>query len=199
MFDDQEDVATVAGLRALYPPASERSLRKEIDHVDGHCARFIGLSPLCVLATVGGDGGADLGPRGGDPGWVRVLDAHTLLLPDRPGNYRLDNLTNVVERDRVALLFLVPGIDETLRVYGRAGVVVLDGAEPKERTGLRVDVERAFFHCAKALIRSHLWDASRHVDRRSFPTMGQIVNDHTGMDAPVETQKEMLARYAPTL
>jgi uncharacterized protein len=192
-------------LRAVYPDASFRSQRKEIDHLDGHCRRFIGLSPFCVLSTVGPDG-PDLSPRGGDPGFVVVTDEHTAVLPDRPGNYRLDNLSNVVERPRVCLLFLVPGIDETLRLYGRARVIVLDegrraalGLDDKGRTELRIDVHKAYFHCAKALMRSHLWDPDHHVERGAFPTMGELMNDHAQLATPVESQGEMLRRFGPTL
>jgi uncharacterized protein len=141
-----------------------------IDRLDGHCRRFIELSPFCVLSTVGSDGGPDLSPRGGEPGFVRVPDEHTVVLPDRPGNYRLDNLANAAVRPAVALLFMVPGIEETLRVYGQAEVVTLDharrlalGVDSKGRTELRITVTRAFFHCAKAIMRSRLWDPATQV------------------------------------
>ncbi len=193
-------------LREVYPDASYRSQRKEIDHIDEHCRRFIGLSPFCVLSTVGPAGTPDVSPRGGEPGFVRVTDEHTVALADRPGNYRLDNLTNAVERPDVALLFLVPGIDETLRVYGRAEVITLNdrrratlGVDAKGRSELRIEVRMAFFHCAKALMRSRLWDQDAQVDRDAFPAMGQLMNDHARLSTPVETQGEMLRRYEPTL
>jgi PPOX class probable FMN-dependent enzyme len=193
-------------LRGVYPDASFRSSRKVIDHLDTHCRRFIALSPFCVLSTVGPDGSPDLSPRGGEPGFVRVSDEHTAVLPDRPGNYRLDNLTNAVTRPVVALLFLVPGIDETLRVYGRASVITIDderrvalGIDDKGRTELRIDVTRAYFHCAKALIRARLWDPEARVERDVFPTMGELMNDHARLSTPVETQEEMLDRFATSL
>jgi PPOX class probable FMN-dependent enzyme len=199
-------VTTSGGLRDLYPPATLRSSRKELDRLDRHCVRFIGLSPFCVLATVGADGTPDMSPRGGDPGFVHVLDPTTALLADRPGNYRIDSLTNVVGHERVSLLFFVPGIDETLRVYGRAAVEPLDapmraalGIDDKGRTALRITVDRAYFHCAKAVMRSHLWDPASAVDRAAFPTMGELMNEHSRLPTPVESQEEMLRRYEPTL
>ncbi len=193
-----EQVLSPDGLRQLYPPATVRASRKEIDHLDHHCRRFIGLSPFCVLGTVDADGAPDLSPRGGAPGFVRVLDAHTATLADRPGNYRIDSLTNVVGNPAVTLLFLVPGIDETLRVYGRGSVVARD-VDAKERTEVRIEVTKAYFHCAKALMRSKLWDPARRVERTTFPTMGELINEHSGLSRPVESQGEMLRRYEPTL
>jgi PPOX class probable FMN-dependent enzyme len=193
-------------LRALYPAMSDRAARKVIDRLDGHGRRFIELSPFCVLSTVGSDGGPDLSPRGGEPGFVRTPDEHTAVLPDRPGNYRLDNLTNAVVRPAVALLFMVPGIEETLRVYGQAEVVTLEharrlalGVDNKGRTELRITVTSAFFHCAKAIMRSRLWDAATQVDRDVLPTMGEILKDHTGLLGPVESQDDMRRRYQPDL
>jgi len=195
-------VLTPEDLRSIYPGASERSQRKEIDHMDGYCRRFIALSPFCVLSTVGPGAAPDLTPRGGEPGFVRVTDERTLVLPDRPGNYRLDNITNLVARPSVALLFMVPGIDETLRVYGQGEVVRLDarrrvglGVDAKTRTALDVKVDRAFFHCAKALMRAQLWDPARRVERSEFPTMGEVISRHSGMAGPAETQAAMVARY----
>jgi PPOX class probable FMN-dependent enzyme len=197
---------TVEELRALYPPATLRSSRKEIDHLDGHCRAFLALSPFCVLGTVDADGGPDMSPRGGDPGFVRVAGPRTAVVPDRPGNHRIDSLRHVVAAPAVSLLVFVPGIDETLRVYGRASVVTLDatsrhdlGLDGKGRTALRIDVRKAFFHCAKAVMRSGLWDQASRVERDSFPTMGQLMHDHAQLEGPVESQEEMLRRYAPTL
>jgi uncharacterized protein len=193
-------------LRSVYPDASFRSSRKVIDHLDRHCRRFIELSPFCVLSTVSADGFPDMSPRGGDPGFIRVIDEHTAILPDRPGNYRLDNLSNVVERPEVALLLLVPGIDETLRMYGRAEVVTLDearraelGLDGKGLTEMRITVTKAYFHCAKAVMRSGLWDPDSRIERDQFPTMGELMNDHAQLTTPVEPQEEMLRRFAPTL
>jgi PPOX class probable FMN-dependent enzyme len=136
---------------------------------------------------------------------VQVLDEHTLLLPDRPGNNRLDSLSNLLANPHVALLFLVPGIDETLRVYGRVEVVPFSGdnSSHSERkpsaTVLRITVSKAFFHCAKALMRAQLWSEETKIDRRTFPTLGQILKDQLQDDAAPETQEDMVRRYREDL
>jgi PPOX class probable FMN-dependent enzyme len=111
-------ITSETDLRALHAPASDRALRKQLDHLDAHCRRFIDLSPFVVMATANADGRLDATPRGGDPGFVAVADERTLLLPDRPGNNRLDSLTNLTEHPEIGLLFMIPGVDETLRVNG---------------------------------------------------------------------------------
>ena len=155
-------------LRELYPAPNERAVRKQLDHLDVHCRRFIELSPFLVMASVaaGTDGPLDASPRGGAPGFVKALDATTLLVPDAPGNNRLDSLSNIVATERVGLLFLVPGIDETLRVNGAAQVsddpalLALFTAERHlPRVVIRVAVQQAYLHCAKAFMRSQLWSA----------------------------------------
>ncbi|WP_321865916.1 pyridoxamine 5'-phosphate oxidase family protein [Paraburkholderia tropica] len=179
-------LTTTDELEAYYGTPHERALRKEIDHVNADYRRFIELSPFVVLAT-GGPDGLDCSPRGDAPGFVRVLDERTLALPDRPGNNRVDSLRNVVAAPQVGLLFMVPGVGEMLRVNGRARVSVdaglldhfaVDGRPP--RSVLLIDIESAYFHCAKAIARSHLWDASRHVERSQLPSAGDMlrrVND----------------------
>lgn len=192
-------------LRALYASPRERSLRKVLPALDPHCRNFIGLSPLVMLASFGADGRADVTPRGDAPGFVRVEDAGTLLLPDRPGNNRLDTLTNLLANPAIGLLFLIPGVDETLRVNGRAFVhddadllarFEVDGRLPV--TVLRVEVEEAYLHCAKAFMRSHAWDASHFVERTRLPSMGEMLRDQLNLST-AETQAEMLERYKATL
>ena len=194
------------GLRQHYAEPTARALRKQLDRLDRHCRRFVALSPFVVLATADGGGRLDSSPRGGEPGFVRVRDDRTLWLPDAPGNNRLDSLTNVVETGRAGLLFLIPGIDETLRVNGAARVRDDDeavGAFGHERRSprvvLEVDVEEAYLHCAKALMRSRLWDVESRQDRDALAPTAQILNDHTGTVRPVETPEEMAARYADDL
>jgi len=186
-----EQIGDVAALRAHYGPVSPLAARKVLAALDGHCRAFIALSPFLVLASGDGKGSTDASPRGDAPGFVRVLDDSTLLLPDRPGNRRLDSFANVLAQPAVGLLFLVPGINETLRVNGDArvvtdpdllGEVVAQGRVPIG--GLLIRVREAFFHCGKALIRSQLWDTSRQVEREAFPTLGRILADQTrGVDA----------------
>lgn len=199
-------IDSVHELRARYPEARARALAKELDRLDPHCRRFIELSPFLVLATVGADGRVDASPRGGEPGFVRVIDERTLWMPDASGNNRLDSFTNIAQTGRCGLLFMLPGMDETLRVNGTAKL--LDAAEvlaqfPREknppRAVLAVNVEEAYLHCAKALMRSKLWGAEHRIERSMFPSMGQMIRDQTGSSAPAETQAEMLARYAAEL
>jgi len=191
-------------LRRVYKTPNPRSVAKEIRRLDPHCLRFVSLSPFCVLATSGA-GGGDVSPRGGPPGFVRALDDATLVIPDFPGNNRLDSLENILENDRVGLLFLVPGVDESLRVNGRAAIDtdpelrslgVVDGKTPI--AVIRVSVEQAYLHCGKALMRSALWDATQHVDRATLPSMGEMLKDQINLDK-AETQEEMLQRYRETL
>lgn len=195
-----------AALRALYSAPTARALNKQLDRLDPHCRRFIALSPFVVIASADGDGGLDASPRGGDPGFVRVVDETTLLIPDAPGNNRLDTLTNILAAGRVGLLFLIPGVDETLRVNGRASVEdraqVLERFATERRTpkvAIEVRVEQAYLHCAKALMRSRLWSDANRVDRSVLPTMGQMIHDQMGSTEPGESQSDMLARYAADL
>jgi PPOX class probable FMN-dependent enzyme len=200
------DITTLEALRALYAAPKERAVRKQLSALDVHCQRFIGLSPFVVLATAGAAGSLDASPRGGAPGFVQCLDAHTLLIPDAPGNNRLDTLENIVATGHLGLLFLVPGVDETLRVNGRA---VLSRApddiarcSTEKRAPvlvIRVTVQEAYLHCAKALMRSALWSPQALVDRAVLPTAGQMLMDHTGIQTAPETQEEMVRRYQPDL
>jgi PPOX class probable FMN-dependent enzyme len=198
-----DDMST---LRALYPAPSERARRKQLDALDRHCASFIALSPFVVLSSADAAGRLDASPRGGAPGFVRLLDAHTLLIPDAPGNNRLDSLSNIVQTGRIGLLFLLPGVDETLRVNGSAcltqdaPLLALFAADKRQpRLLIEVHVQEAYLHCAKALMRSKLWSDETRVDRSVLPTMGQMINEQTGVDAPAESQAQTLARYAADL
>lgn len=198
-------IASVEQLRTLYAEPRERSRRKVLPALDSHCRTFIGLSPLVMLASFGADGRADVTPRGDAPGFVGVEDAGTLLIPDRPGNNRLDTLTNLLANPAVGLLFLIPGVDETLRINGRAEIrddaellerFVVDGRAPV--TVLRVKVQEAYLHCAKAFMRSRAWDPAGFLPRERLPSMGEMLRDQLGM-ATAETQAEMLERYRATL
>ncbi|HEX9952514.1 MAG TPA: pyridoxamine 5'-phosphate oxidase family protein [Rubricoccaceae bacterium] len=199
-------IESVADLRQLYPEPKGRAIAKQLDRLDVHCRRFIGLSPFAVLATTSGDGRLDSSPRGGDPGFVHVRDDRTLWLPDASGNNRLDSLSNVVETGRVGLLFLIPGVDETLRVNGAARVCddaealgPFDADRRTPRVVLEVTVEEAYLHCAKALMRSRLWSSEGRGERSGLPTMGEMLHDQIGGTGPVETQADMVARYARDL
>ena len=163
-----------------------------LDHLDVHCRNFLALSPLCVISSSRADGRADASPRGDLPGSLaHVLDDKTLLLPDRPGNRQLDTLTNLVERPSVGLVFFVPGWNETLRINGRVEIVSeREFLAPLAIRGklpilvLKVTVEQAYLHCAKALIRARIWEPEARVERSRFPTYGQVLADQiAGADA----------------
>lgn len=185
-------------LRTVYREPAARAVQKVLDHLDVHCRNFIALSPLCILSSADADGQADASPRGDPPGFVQVLDEKTLLLPDRPGNNQVDSLQNIVENPGVGLLFLVPGMNETLRVKGMAEIVtdaeLLEPLTVKRRaplSGLRITVEEAFLHCGRALLRSRLWDPEVQIERASYPTYGQVLSDQiAGADAEKIDQSE---------
>jgi PPOX class probable FMN-dependent enzyme len=177
-IDGQEE------LRGLYGPPMDLAVMKQIDRLDRYARQFIARSPFLCMATSDADGNADVSPRGDPNGFVQVLDDHTLAIPDRPGNNRIDSMSNVVANPKVGLLFFVPGIDETLRVNGQARIVrdeailarcAINGRVPK--VVIAVSVEQVFFHCAKALKRSRLWDVTRHADRRELPSLARIIMD----------------------
>jgi uncharacterized protein len=174
------DITSSEQLEALYGQPAIGSLLKEIPVINAAYRALIEASPFCVLATSGPEG-LDASPRGDAPGFVRVADEKTLLLPDRRGNQRIDSLRNIVRDPRVALLFLIPGVGETLRVNGR-GVLTADPAVllsfavegKRPNTVLRVTVDAVYFQCARALARSKLWDPASVVDRKSLPSTGTL-------------------------
>jgi len=174
-------ITTVAQLEALYGQPNEASTVKEVDTITPHYRAYIDASPFAVLAT-GGPEGLDCSPRGDKPGFVRIHDERTLMLPDRRGNNRIDSLRNIVRDPRVALLFLIPGHGNTLRVNGRAHLSVEPSLlasfaveDKAPRSVMVMTVETIYFQCARALVRSELWNPARHVDPKSLPTTGQIL------------------------
>ena len=199
------EITSEAELRALHTPPKERTLLKQLDRLDPHCRRFIELAPFVVMATADAEGRMDATPRGGDPGFVVVADDRTLLLPDRPGNNRLDSLTNLTEHPEIGLLFMIPGVDETLRVNGsvelRTDPEIVEPFRVGRRTPavvLRITVREAYLHCAKALMRSRLWDPKVQIERAELPTLGAMLRDQIG-SGPVESQAEMVTRYREEL
>jgi len=177
------DLTSIAQLEAVYGQPAGAALWKEIDHVNAEYRAFIEASPFFVLSSSGPEG-VDCSPRGDAPGFVRVADdGKTLLIPDRRGNNRIDSLRNIVRDPRVSLLFLVPGVGETIRVIGRARITTDPAlcesfifADKTPRAVIVVSVESAYFQCPKALVRSKLWEASSIVDRKSLPSSGDILS-----------------------
>src|ERR1700719_4355219 len=174
-------VTTLEALAALYGEPYGPAIVKEIDHINPHYRKFIEAAPFFALATCGPEG-LDCSPRGDAPGFVRIADERTLLIPARRGNTRLDSLRNIIRDPRVALLFLIPGVPETMRINGRAAIstdpallasFTVDGKPP--RCVIVVTVERAYFQCAKALVRSKLWDPATRIERSKLPSTGAMV------------------------
>jgi uncharacterized protein len=194
-----ELVTSEMELRAVVPAPAEAApaVLKQIDHLDEHCRDFIARAPFFLLATAGANGDCDASPRGGPPGFVRVLDERRLLVPEFPGNRRADSHRNLLENPRAAMLFTIPGLRETLRVAGRACItrdealladLAVNGRAPK--LGIGLEVEEAFIHCAKAFIRSGLWQPETWPDE--LPSPSAILRDH--IDLPDVSDEQVAAR-----
>ncbi|SQF98605.1 pyridoxamine 5'-phosphate oxidase [Paucimonas lemoignei] len=205
-LEDSSYVTTLQALEALYGPIARPSMTKEVDHIHPVYKPFIEAAPFAILAS-SGSGGLDASPRGDAAGFVHVEDSKTLYLPDRRGNNRIDTLRNIVEDPRVALLFLVPGVGETLRVNGTAQISVdpdlltrfaVNGQQPK--SVLRLNVTSVYFQCSRAVIRAGLWDASKHLERSALPTAGQILTQISQAKIDGEAyDKALPGRIADTL
>ncbi len=204
--DLAEGVESLAALRGLYAAPMQRAVAKQITALDRHCRAFVALSPFAVLSTSDTQFNLDASPRGGAPGFVKMDDRGALLIPDAPGNNRLDSLENIIATGRAGLLFMIPGVDETLRVNGRASLSVVEAhrqacADERRlpKLVIRIEVDAAYLHCAKAFMRSRLWQAGAQVPRSTLPTLGQMIADQTGIAGVIETQEQMARRYAADL
>lgn len=195
---DAHRISDVAALERLYGEPAGAAVEKEIDHIHPHYRRMIEASPFVVLATRGRHG-LDTSPRGDPAGFVVVEDERTLLLPDRRGNNRIDSLRNILGDPHVALLFLIPGVGETLRVNGRAFVSTapallerfrMDDRLP--RSVIVVGVDRVFFQCSRAIFRAGLWDPARQVDRKSLPSLGTMIQDISASRIEAQSYDENL-------
>lgn len=187
-------VTSLDELRALVGVPSDGAVRKDIARIDEHARAFIERSPFALMGTSGASGRCDVTPRGDRPGFALVLDEHTLVIPERPGNRRFDSLSNVLENPHVGLLFLVPGWEDTLRINGSARIVrdpdllercAVDGKAPLYATAIHV--EECYIHCPKAFRRSSLWKTESWPDRDSFPSVAQIAKDQLCLLDSVET------------
>ncbi|WP_121062673.1 pyridoxamine 5'-phosphate oxidase family protein [Chachezhania antarctica] len=192
-------IESIEDLRKVYRPASEGALRKQLTALEPHSKRFMALSPFALIGTQGPDGLGDVTPRGDGPGFAQVLDDRTIALPDRPGNNRLDTLENIVQNPAVGLIFMIPGMNETLRINGTARIT----ADPDmcERLGMNgrpalsvliVRIEELYMHCSKAFIRSGLWKPETWPERSEMPTLGQILRDQTAIADAAEQIDERL-------
>ncbi len=209
---DSADLSSIAAYDALRETVGDpiaSIAEKEMPALDKHARHFISLSPILFISTAGADGRADVSPRGDPAGFVKVLDDRTILIPERPGNRRADTMTNIVENpgQSVALIFLLPGVEETLRASGRARIVddasVLEdmavrGKAPK--LGILIEIDEVFFHCAKALKRARLWDPGTQIAAGEFPSLAQITRDQRERNTPLEEIEERIRKsYETTL
>ena len=202
-------IASHDELRTIYktPEPTAGSIRKELKQLDHHCRSFIAKSPFVLIGSSDGAGNADVTPKGDKPGFAAILDDNTIAIPDRPGNNRLDTLENIVLNPAVGLLFLIPGMNETLRVNGVAKITVDAGL--RERLAVEgkppisvmiVTVKSAYMHCAKAFMRSELWKPESWPERSSMPTLGQIMRDQLAVDqSAAETDRRLDEAYKQTM
>jgi PPOX class probable FMN-dependent enzyme len=199
-------IKSIEELRKLYSKPSERAVLKELSELEGHSINFIDKSPFVLVGTHSNKGEADVSPKGGKPGFIKVLNKTHIAIPDSKGNNRLDSLTNIIESGKIGLLFLIPGIDETLRVNGTAylstspehlDLFIDERNQPK--VAIVVKINKLYMHCAKALMRSKLWSEEIKLNRSGFPSMGQILKDQMGVETPIESQEDMTNRYLPDL
>jgi PPOX class probable FMN-dependent enzyme len=198
-------ITTLDQLREIIPEPNELARRKQIAIIDEHCRAFIERSPFLFLATSNARGDCDVSPKGDAPGFVQVLDERTIAIPDRPGNNRLDSLTNILENPHAAVIFIIPGADWTLRVNGRATIVrdtpilercAVNGKRPALAIG--IEVEEAFLHCPKCILRSKLWDSDEWTAKDDL-SFAEIARDHVKIDVPVEVVQQALDKAHETL
>jgi PPOX class probable FMN-dependent enzyme len=191
------DATEAAALVGSYAAVSKTAAIKDIGRIDPHMHRFIGMAPMCLVGTADASGKQDVTPRGDPPGAFKVLDEHTIALADRPGNNRLDTLRNILENPEIALIFLIPGVNETVRVAGTARLSVdaellaamaVQGKLPK--CAIVVSVRQAYLHCAKALLRSRLWDDDYRQPKGTFPSISRMVGDQVGLSEDQKREGE---------
>jgi len=206
-MDASNTITSLTELRKIYAQPKGRAIEKVLPQLETHSRRFVQNAPFVLLSTVSREGKMDVSPRGGAAGFVYIENDTTLLLPDYKGNNRLDSLTNILETGNVGLIFLLPGIDETLRMNGTACITTSSDILSKFTqeakapiSCLIVTIEEVFLHCAKALMRSKLWDANTYTDPEKFPSMGQMLQDQIGNTADIpESRTAMIERYKKDL
>jgi PPOX class probable FMN-dependent enzyme len=195
-------ITSESELRKLYSPAKGRAKLKQLNELEKHSRNFINHSPFLVISTSNLEGKLDSSPRGGSSGFVEVVNDKTIIIPDGKGNNRLDSLINIINNPNVGCLFFIPGVNETLRINGRAEVRtdpaylnLFAGNKNKPKSVIKIEVEELFLHCAKALMRSKLWEEDGKIVRSTFPTMGQMISDQVGDTSKAESQEAMVERY----
>lgn len=193
-------------LREIYGWPKGRAEKKVLNSLEKHARNFIQKSPFFILSSYDKAGRADASPRGGNTGFVFIEDDNHLIIPDSKGNNRVDSLINIVETGKIGLLFLIPGVDETLRINGDAEIrtdekylELFPNEKNQPKSFIYLTINEVFLHCAKALMRSELWNAENRIPRDQFPTMGRMLNEQLGTNNPLETQEEMVKRYTPDL
>ncbi|MEO0895830.1 MAG: pyridoxamine 5'-phosphate oxidase family protein [Bacteroidota bacterium] len=199
-------IETVDQLREHYAQPSGRAKDKALRKLEEHSINFIAKSPFMIMSTIDKEGNMDSSPRGGKEGFIKVIDEKTIAIPDAKGNNRLDSITNIVESGRIATLFFIPGMDETLRINGKAMIsidpahlAIFEGEKNPIKACILVTVEEMFLHCAKSIMRAGIWNPETYMDRKEMPTMGRMLNDQLKIEGEVETQAAMVERYKKDL
>lgn len=199
-------IETTQQLRSMYLPAKERAVKKQLSRLDIYCRNFLALARFVVLSTADAEGNMDASPRGGEAGFIKVIDDNTVIIPDWTGNNRLDTFSNILETLRIGAIFLVPGVDEALRINGAASLrndeaftslCEVNGRFPK--LVVHIAVKEAYLHCAKAIMRAELWAPQAKVERKVLPTMNEMLRDQIGQTEPAEPQEVMWARHTTEL
>ncbi len=189
-------------LRDLYGPPSDRAKNKVLNSLEKHSKHFIEHSPFIVISTSDNSGNMDASPRGGEAGFVKITNSNEIIIPDFKGNNRIDSLSNILENKSIGLLFFIPGIDETLRINGSAKIstatkylnlFTVDNRLPT--SCILVSINEVFLHCAKAFMRSKLWDKNAQINPSEFPTMSEMLKGQLGLSGKVESRKDMIERY----
>jgi uncharacterized protein len=199
-------IEDIAEIREIYGEPMERTVKKQLPRLEKHSRAFIALSPFLVIASSDPSGRCDASPKGDAPGFVKVIDDETLLIPDRLGNNRVDTIGNLIASPGVGLIFFLPGVNETLRVNGRARIttdpallepLAVNGKVP--RSGILIVAEEIYFHCGKALIRSDLWNPEKQLSRSGFPSLGRILAEQIGGISVEESERATAESYRARL
>ncbi|MEE9326242.1 MAG: MSMEG_1061 family FMN-dependent PPOX-type flavoprotein [Cocleimonas sp.] len=199
-------ISSESELRKIYNHAKGRTKLKQLNKLEKHAINFIKHSPFLVISTSNLQGKLDSSPRGGHSGFVEIIDDKTIIIPDGKGNNRIDSLINITENSSIGFLFLIPGVNETLRINGRAEIrtdheylALFSTYKNRPKVVIKVEIEELFLHCAKAFMRSKLWGEASKIERSTFPTMGEMISDQIGDTTEVESHQSMVERYKKDL